>query len=890
MRTVSLAALVVAACGSTPAPPNPPQRPAPPDAAPVAEPGRVPETPRPELRLPTDLTPTAYTARLEVDPAKPDFHGDIEIEATLARAASVLWLNADELAIETADAWVGEVAIPLEATVDGGLLALRPAQDLPAGPLRLVLSYTGRVRDESLGLFAQSIDGAPYLLTQFESIYARRVFPCFDEPSSKVPWTLTLDIPSDQIALGNMPVATEEDLGGGRHRVHFEPTPPLPSYLVAFAVGRFEMVDGGTSPGGTPVRIAAFHGRTAEAAYAAKNTAAVLGLLEDYFATPFPYPKLDIVPIPRADTFGAMENVGMITCDQRYMLFPADAAPTQLHFYDWAMAHEIAHQWFGDLVTLAWWDDIWLNEAFATWMEAKVMVQRPGWAEGGETAPRGNGLWSDSLATARRVRQPIEHTDEIFTAFDGITYQKGAAVIRMFEQWVGEDDFRAGVRAYLAAHAHGTATATDFLAAIDDATTLDITASFSTFLDQAGAPLVTAALACDGARSTVTLRQSRFTPPGAASTGEHPVWSIPVCIAYGTKGSRAHICTTLDQESETVELPSCPTWFLPNANASGYYRMSIAPDAFAALVGAGWKQLTPAERQLVTGDGRTMLDAGTLELGALLDLVPRLAKGGRTELGDAVGLAWLGEGVVSDEQRPAYRAWIRKTFGARARKLGWLPKKKDDIATTEARAQLTTIVAMVGRDPKLLASARKLARTWKTLPETVRGPVLGAAVIEDPAFARKLLGELGGITDQRLHDAVVGGLGWTQDPEVVTLAMSRLLDPANDILLEVGFLWSFGQRAVAATSAAFVREHVDELVARLPGEMQRAVVWPVVGTCEAATREDAAAWAEEHVTPLQGGQRQVAQAVESLDQCIARRATLGPQVDAWMAAHGGKSK
>jgi alanyl aminopeptidase len=285
-----------------------------------------------------------------------------------------------------------------------------------------------------------------------------------------------------------------------------------------------------------------------------------------------------------------------------------------------------------------------------------------------------------------------------------------------------------------------------------------------------------------------------------------------------------------------------------------------------------------------------MVEQGTLELGTLLALVPRLAGGTRLELADAVGLAWLGESVVGDAARPAYRTWVAKTFGARARKLGWLPGKKDDLATEQARGQLTVLVAKVGRDKKLLGAAKKLAKKWRALPESVRGEVLGAAVLDSSAFAKKLLVELDGVDDDRVRADVFEGLAWTEDREVALAGLARVLEPERDVTRELSFLYVFSQRAVVATVATWVREHVAELFTRMQDSWRCGLIWPVTATCDASERDAIAAWANEHIAGARGGERAVAQALERFDQCVAQRASLGPQVDAWLAAKGTRKR
>src|ERR1700733_8570214 len=374
MKRAWLLSIAVASCCPSPKPatvatPAPPAE----DAAVAVEPAFDP--PLPSLRLPRHFLPSHVTARVAIDPASPTFDGEVAIDGKLDKRSAVIWLHANGLEITSASAG----SASLTATPHGEFLELRPAQPIDAGAVTVAIKYRGKlVQNGYQGAFVSKQGTDSYVTTQFESTAARMVFPCFDEPDVKVPWQLTLDVPKDQIAVSNTPITSETPLDATHRRVEFAQTRPLPSYLIAFGVGPYDVVDAGKAKSGLALRVFAPRGKAKEAAYLASAMPRIVELLEAWFAIPYPYPKLDYVIVPSARGL-AMENAGMVTADSRYTLLP-NPSPFDEYSLVSVMGHETAHQWFGDLVTATWWDDIWLNESFATWAEDKILAAYdPSW-------------------------------------------------------------------------------------------------------------------------------------------------------------------------------------------------------------------------------------------------------------------------------------------------------------------------------------------------------------------------------------------------------------------------------------------------------------------------------------------------------------------------------
>jgi cytosol alanyl aminopeptidase len=859
------------------------------------------EPPQPTLRLPRNFLPTGYAARLAIDPASTGFEGSIQIAGNLAEKSRVIWLNARRLKFHKAVARrSGQPDVVLAATPKGeDFLELRAPHGLDAGAWTLAIDYAGELEQLSTtGVFKQTVGDASYVYTQFEAVYARRGFPCFDEPDNKVPWQLTLDVPRQLVAVANSPQVSEQPLDGDRKRVEFAPTRPLPSYLVAFGIGPFDIVDAGKSKRGMPIRIIALAQRGADAGYAAKTSAKVVDLLEEWFGTPYPYEKLDMLAIPITTGFGAMENAGLITYTETSILIGPKASKGRQRGWVGVAAHEVAHQWFGNLVTMGYWEDIWLNEGFASWMARKITARfEPSWRDDqGSLNTRDSALDNDSLVSARRVRQPIARQDDIFTAFDRITYDKGASILNMFESYLGAETFQRGVRDYLAARAWGNATSDDFVAAISKAAGRDLGPAFATFLEQAGTPEITATTTCNG-KVQVSLSQQRYVPPGAPTPPATKPWIVPVCVAYDKAGKRAETCTLLDQPTGSIALDtaSCPRWVMPNANGSGYYRSPYTPAQVSALRDEAWAKLSWAERRTVFRDVRDAATTGKLPLQLALSMVPKMLAGNdRFTVGPAVALpSGLGRWVPA-ELRPKYQAWLRTTFGPAARKVGLVPRDADTLDTEATRNDLIRTVAWRGRDPALVAEAVKLAERWRDLPQSARGDILEIAVDARPELFDRILKEVIVERDRPKRQEMLRALAVARDPKRHAAVLQLMLDPKLDPRETLGLLFGGsvrggggGSEENLAVSQQFFRDHQAEIMKRLPrdgtsGPFAR-ISGLFTGTCDAAQRAAITEYVKATFGSLPGGTRIITQNLEQMDQCIARRQLLEPEIRAWLS-------
>jgi alanyl aminopeptidase len=830
---------------------------------------------------------------LRLSPKQSAFSGTTDIEIDVGQPTQVIWLHALGLEIARAELSAQGVARPVRPSRSGSFLALSAAETISPGSYTIRLAFTGQLPTrDGRGAYRQEENGNWYIFTQFEATDARRAFPCFDEPGFKIPWQITLEVPSDDLAFANTPEKSQSAAGDVK-RVVFAETKPLPSYLVAFAVGPFEVVDAGTAgrkP--TPVRIIVPQGKSAEAAYAAKTTGPLLGRMEAYFDAPYPYEKLDHIAVPQKG--GAMENPGLITFGTSTILAKPDERNIRLERgYLSIAAHEIAHIWFGDLVTLAWWDDLWLNEAFATWMAGKIVDDwHPEW--NGKVAAiqaQGRAMSSDALVSARRIRQPITSQHDIDNAFDGITYQKGAAVIAMFEAFAGPDRFRDGVRAYLKEHAHGNATAADFLedvgAVVGDKGRF--AAAFSSFLDQAGYPLVTATLTCaPGAPATLAVKQERYLPKGSPGAPDQ-LWQIPICVR--TPEGRA--CSLLSEKSGTALLPNpqrCPAWLLANADGRGYYRVHHEGPLLGKLLAGGGRALSVPERLAVLGDVGAGIRTGRLPYAEALALVPALAQDENRAIVEAAlsAVAALDDHHVTDELRPRYRQFVERVFGARARKLGWLPKPGEDDDTRLLRGSLVGTVAEIAEDAVLLAQARTLAEKWlgdrKAIPPELVANVLSAAGAGgDRALWDKFHAAAKAEKDRRDRNRLLAGMGSFHDPDIVDANLRIALSDEFDPRESLGLVYAAGRdRRTRERAYAFVKQNFDALVARRPPDFGAELAGVGSGFCDPQRRADLESFFKDRATRSRSGPRALAQILERIDLCIALEASQRDSVLAFL--------
>ncbi len=691
-----------------------------------------------DFRLSSNVRPRRYALRFDLDIAQWRSSGTARIELTTAvRETAELTLHACELEISVARL-DGEPATRISYDEDSQTAVIEFASPIEPGEHALDLEWHGEIREALRGLYRSVRGEERYAATQFEAADARRAFPCFDEPEFKARFAIELVHPAGLMAVGNMPIASQEQVGDGRVRTAFEETPPISSYLVAFTVGPYEATPVATTRTGYPVRVVVPPGLAKRSEYARDAHVAAVQWLEEYTAIPYQYRKVDAIGIPDFEA-GAMENPGAIT--YRVRLLAADretASIPVLKAVFGVAAHELTHMWWGDLVTMRWWNDIWLNESFASFVGDKATdALNPDWLMKRDiVADAAPAFGLDALASTHAISMEVRNADEASERFDAITYNKGQAVLRMIEGFLGEDVFRAGVRIYLARHRESNATADDFWRALDEASGQDVTALANAWIHEPGHPLVGCSVREEGGDLSVTLRQERFfADPAVPDTGQ--TWPVPVVIAYGTAQGRREE-RVLMRERETALRLAGARWYFPNAGAAGFYRYAF-DDRSIAVLATALPDLRPEERLSLVDDLWALVRARKAGIAQFIELVAGLR--GETDravlqtLGDH--LTWIAQNVAAPATLPDLRRLVASIFGPELARLGWDRRPGD---TSDDRERRSIAIAALGHradDGGVRAEARHrldahLAGRARLDPD-IAGAVVSVAAIEGDA-------------------------------------------------------------------------------------------------------------------------------------------------------------
>ena len=840
-------------------------------------------------RLPKTVLPEHYRLALTPDLKTATFGGDETIDVTLTEASKTIALNAAEITFKTVTATPvsgsgAAVTAVVSLDADKQQATFTFPTELPAGKVKLAIAYSGILNDKLRGFYLSKTAKRNYAVTQFESTDARRAFPSFDEPAFKATYDISLTVDAGDTVISNTNIIADKPAAAGLHTVTFATTPKMSTYLVAFLVGDFKCVSGQSD--GTPIRACTTPGQEEKGRFAVSAAEYILHWYNNYFGIKYPMPKLDMIGIPDFEA-GAMENFGAITYRETdFLIDEKTATLSDKKSVASVVAHEMAHQWFGDMVTMQWWDNIWLNEGFATWMETKPIAEwHPEWHYSQDDAAGLDGTLNlDSAATTHAIRAKADTPSEINEMFDGISYGKGGAVLAMVENYLGKETFRQGVHNYLEAHLYANATAEDFWNAQTATSHKPIDKIMDSFVAQPGVPLLT--LSGDG-KAKIDATQSRFylsagTKPESDVTQS---WTIPVCF----KGE-AKDCELMTGASQSLKLPAAPFVFA-DAGGKGYYRVQYPKPLYDQIVAHAESALTPEERISLIGDEWATMRAGHGTVGDYLDLVGAVKSDpSNIVLSAALGkISAIESRIATDSERDELYAWLRREFSPIYKALGpAAPKEAQD--THQLRALLFGVLG-AAKDPVILAESKATAEKFIADPASV-----------DPELGQIAMGIAANNGDAALYDKFLALSASTKDPATRTQALfltATFKDPAlakrtldsvaegkvknQDSWILLAILLS--NRDTRELTWKYIQDNWTKVSAQFTTSSGNRVVGATGGFCTAEKRDEVTSFFSTH--KVDAAERTLKQVGDSINACIELHQAQEPNLKKWLAAQGG---
>lgn len=869
-------------------------------------------------RLPENVIPDHYSLTFTPNLRNATFGGQETIDVRVLRPGNSITLNSAEIEIQKATVSQGgntqEAKVTFDPAKEQATLTL--ANPLAAGPATIEIQFTGILNDKLRGFYLAKTRLRNYATTQFEATDARRAFPSFDEPALKAIFDVTLIVDKDDTAISNGHVVSDAPgPGAEKHTLRFSPTKKMSTYLVAMAVGDFQCNEG--SADDIPIRVCGTPDKKPLGTLAVHYAEEILKLYNQYYGIKYPFEKLDILGLPDFEA-GAMENTGAIFYRESLLFVDEkhSSMDNRQQVFE-VLAHEMAHQWFGDLVTMKWWDNLWLNEGFASWMALKASQSlHSEWKPSLEAVAATNGaLQYDASKYTHPIRAKAETPEEINALFDPISYDKAAAVLRMIESFVSPDVFRRGVNSYLRKFSYNNASAEDFWDAVTQASGRPVDKIMATFVNQPGEPLVSVATKCvtpppqtvttrtrKGRKSKttvtphpkteVTLSQERFFADPNLASPESAPWMIPVCFK---SSDGKPFCQILSQREATVPLTGCAAWVFTNANAVGYYRTQYNGDAFQKLNASTMAQLATADRMSLVNDEAALVRSGKESIAKLLDLVAALNQDLEQDVvGSYIGsLTSTRNYLVAPQDRPAFQSWIQGNFRPMMEKIGWTPASSEAPDVGQLRQYLLGILAGIGEDPQALQQAKKTTEQYLEHPEAV-----------DPSFARIALTEAAHWGDAGLFDRYMAALQQAHSPEQfynVASAMSGFRDPQlvqrwlqvslsdatrsqDALFLVAGVLSRYELRQIVWP---WVKEHWSEMEKKATASGGTSIIGATGSFCDAELRDDVQQFFQVHKVP--SGETVLRQAIEKMNACISFRERQEKNLTSWLGQHGGST-
>lgn len=845
-------------------------------------------------QLSEKVTPLHYSLSLILEPEAESYSGIVEIELDFSELTQIFYLHGKDLEVTnvrmTANSMPKGQPAEYKQVHNSGIAKITLNEAIK-GKATLKIDYQTKYSQSLDAIYQVKESGISYLFSQFEAISARMAFPSFDEPRFKTPFDITVTSGKKNSVVTNTPEVSVTENKNGQLVHRFKTSKKLPTYLLAFAVGEFDIVEWQPLPKNNirdreiPLRGIAAKGKGVKLSYALENTQAILQALESYFATPYPYAKLDLIAAPDF-AFGAMENAGAIVYRESLLLLDENASLSQKRAYGSVHAHELGHQWFGNLVTPTWWDDIWLNEAFATWVTQKAIKEwRPDFEF--ERTLTNRAHWAmgvDSRSSARQIRNPIESNDDIMNAFDGITYSKGGGVLQMFESYLGEKGFRDGIRLHMQRFAFSDANINDFLGSLAEGSgQADLIPAFESFLYQSGVPMANIKMTCEQSKGArLNIAQKRYVPLGVASK-EKQKWQIPFCY----KTDQRSDCVLLTEEQNSIELNYCPKWLAPNKNGSGYYRWNLSSNDWASLTNE-FDNLTAAEQISFADNLMAAFKAGQLSATDLINAYKTVARSKSWDVATipANELSAIKPAMEILPGNKNYHHLLSDLYAASAKAVGYWPNTNADSKnasnTALLRSSVISTMALEANDKKTQLELVELIKAYlgesssvvdagkinsDLIDSAMIAYVLRASENEVVLLKERALNSTNAILRGNIFSAIAQTTHQALGEKLIKELLNSELVRANEAqrLIE-DFM---ANQQLRELTWSWLKENIDGFLKNYSSFSIARVVTVGQHFCSESKKRDVVNFFTENVEKISGAPRKIKETAEVIEQCIA---------------------
>ena len=816
-------------------------------------------------RLSTFIKPSFQQITLKVDPDSPTFSGETTITIDVTKATDTIGFYQKGLNILQAYLTNGDSRIPLTVTShDYDIQYGKADQNIAAERYTLHIIFDGEFNTSSDGMYLSKFEGLNYVFTQFEDMYARQAFPSFDEPGFKIPYQVTIMSPEKHTVLSNTLVKSRT-VKDGWQTVEFNKTKPMPTYLVALAVGELDSYD---IPNlSVPGKIYTPKGQSHRTKFAAKHTAGILQNLESYFGSSYPYEKLDFVAVPNF-TFGAMENVGLVTYRSSLLLLEDEPRLAEQSSTLNVIAHELAHMWYGNLVTMAWWDDLWLNEAFASWMASKVMMDLYPEQNFKDRLVQEGAFGPDASPTVKPVKKVVISQTDVMDGL-GLNYSKGESILQLIESMVGEKAFQKGIQTYMKNNAFSNAQADDLWEVLSTVADFDVPAMMKTYLEQPSYPLVE--FAANG-----EISQSRYRLKGAEV--EDQTWIVPLAISYKKNGEISRTNLFLNEAKTTVTELAEADWIFPNENAMSYMRWKVSAKQLSALLD-DISVLNVREKKSLLYNTEALFSAGEIELGEMMSVMDALVDDSDPVIGRAV-VATMGDFLylVDKDNEAIFGQFVAKKLTPWFERLGVEDQPNDSTDTTRLRGSVYGMLSRYANTTKVEQVSAELANRYLADPTTVPRSIATRALrnmarFSDQDWFTKLKDFYVANTDANIRGTISRAMIFTDEQKItktLDFALSEHVSPANTITNVYTAMSSLDDQTMFYV---WLDKNFDALSKKMPAYHMARMPEYFSSSCDADNIKLAEKFYADKKANFDGMARSYDKAIYSANQCLSLKET-----------------